>query len=163
MKSPHRRLGRVGLAVSTVLLLASLAWTTSLLVREAGVRRTLRQQQVRMERLAPLEADADALDKLRLAFEADGTAIMPLARELFGEDDGLDIVIKTETNAVGLLIHTVTLDDENVPYDTLTACILKAESLRPPLKLVDCVLEPAPGKTGEGRARLAFERIEWRK
>jgi len=163
MKPQHRNLERVGLAASAVLLLAALAWTTHLLVREPAYRRALRQQQVRVERLAQLEAEAEALEKLRLAFATEGIAIMPLAEDLFGHDDGLRIEVKTETNAVGLLIHTVTLDDDNVPYDTVTGRILKAERLRPPLKLVDCVLEPAPGKTGEGRARLAFERIEWRK
>jgi hypothetical protein len=143
------------------LLLAALLWLVLLLAGEPQFRRQLARQAALAQRLNALDREAAALDAYRLPFAA-LAADNPeaVARHLFDVDGTPAIRVETSTPAETLRLHTITVDYENVEYERLVERIRAAEAARPPLKLTACVFEAAPGKTGEGRARLTFEQIE---
>lgn len=144
-------------------LLAALLWSVLLLAGEPGFRRQLARQAARAQRLTALDREAAALEAYRQPF-ADAAAADPdaVARRLFAVGSAPEIRVETTAPADTFKLHTVTVHYEAVAYESLTARIRAAEAERPPLKLTGCVFEAAAGKTGEGRARLTFEQIEWR-
>ncbi len=144
-----------------VVLVASLAWSLTLLAHEPGRRQALRQTEARMMRLEPLMRMARTLDARRAPFnEASGVAdTVAQVDALFTAGNGAEVRIETVGHE-GWRLHRVSVTYVSVEYEVLAARIRRAEALRPPLKLVECVLEAAPGKTGAGRAGLRFERIE---
>lgn len=153
-----------GLFTAAVFLtLIGLAWSALLLAREPAFRRQQKRQITLENKLRVLENDAGALEALRQAFVAvgNGVNVNQQTKDIFGNDPAADIRIETATSSKPFRLHPVTVDYAFVVFETLTARIRAAEALRPPLKLTACVLEAAPGKTGEGHARLTFERIEW--
>lgn len=151
-------------ATATALLLAALLWSALLLAREPAKQRQRDKQQTLTARLAALEREAATLEAFRQPFTgivADKDLNSQLT-SVFGSDGTARTQIETDSPTDSFTLHSVTVDYESVNYTTLTAHIRRAEALRPPLKLTDCLLEAAPGKSGEGRAQLKFERIEWR-
>lgn len=161
-----RRIPRENIFSAAAALLAAIAlsWTAILMAREPAYRHALARQAALETRLEALERDAAALDALQRPFaDADGDGdVNRRMQDLFGKDPAARFHLETTTLAEQFQLHTATVDFAEVGYATLTARIRAAEALRPPLKLTACVLEAAPGKTGEGRARLTFEQIEWR-
>lgn len=151
-------------AAAALLATVALAWSALLLAREPAYRRALARQAALEARLEALERDAAALDALRRAFADAGGNVDANRRmqDLFGKDTTARFQVETTAPSDQFRLHTATVDYAVVVYETLTARIRAAEALRPPLKLTACVLEAAPGKTGEGRARLTFEQVEWR-
>lgn len=145
------------------LLLAALIWSALLLAGEPGFRRQLSRQTALAQRLSDLEQAAAVLEAYRQPF-ADVAVTAPevVARRALAAGSATEIRVETTSPADTFKLHTVTVDYEAVAYTSLTARIRAAEMERPPLKLTGCVFEAAPGKTGEGRARLTFEQIEWR-
>lgn len=148
---------------AVVLLLAALLWSVLLLAGEPVFRRQLARQAALAQRLSALDREAAALEAYRQPFAA-----LPAgdpetqAKRLFAADGAPAIRVETSVSDETLRLHTITVDYENMDYAALVVSIRAAEAERPPLKLTACVFEAAPGKTGEGRARLTFEQIEWR-
>lgn len=148
---------------ATALLLVALLWSVLLLAGEPAFRRQLARQAALAPHLAVLDQEAAVLEAYRQPF-ADAAAADPeaVARRLFADASTPEIRVDTAAPAETFKLHTVTVHDEAVDYGSLTARIRAAEAGHPPLKLTACVFEAAPGKTGEGCARLTFEQIEWR-
>lgn len=148
---------------AVLLLLAALLWSVLLLAGEPGFRRQLARQAALAQRLTELDQAAADLEAYRQPF-ADAAAADPeaLAKRIFAADSTPEIRVETTTPAETLRLHTITVDEGDVDYATLVERIRAVEAVRPPLKLTGCVFEAAPDKTGEGRARLMFEQIEWR-
>ncbi len=145
------------------LLLAALLWSVLLLAGEPGFRRQCARQAALAQRLAAMDREAAALEAYRQPFA--GTAAADpetVAKRLFADGSAPEIRVETTAPADTFKLHTVTVHHDSVAYESLTARIRAAEAERPPLKLTGCGFEAAPGKTGEGRARLTFEQIEWR-
>jgi len=151
-------------ALAVLLAAIALAWSAILLAREPAARRAQARRTALETRLEALERDAAALDSLRRAFAdaGSGTDVNRNLQDLFGKDTTARFQVETTAPSDQFRLHTATVDFAAVNYETLTARIRAAEALRPPMKLIACVLEADPGKTGEGRARLTFEQIEWR-
>lgn len=148
---------------TAVLLLAALFWSVLLLAGEPGFRRQLAAQAAQVSRLAAMDREAASLDAYREPFaEVAAADPVAVAKRLFTDGSAPEIRVETTVPADTLQLHTITVNYEAVAYGSLTARIRAAEAERPPLKLTGCVLEAAPGKTGEGRARLTFEQIAWR-
>ncbi len=148
---------------AAALLLAALLWSVLLLAREPAFRQQRARQAALASRLAVLEREEAALEAYRQPFDGiAATDPAAQAKRLFAIDGTPEIRVETTAPADALRLHTITVHDEAAVFDTLDARIRAAEAVRPPLKLTGCVLEAAPGKTGEGRALLTFEQIEWR-
>jgi len=148
---------------AAVLLLAALLWSVLLLAGEPGFRRQCARQAALVQRLAAMDREAAALEAYHQPF-AGTVAADPaaLAKRLFADGSAPEIRVETTAPSDTFKLHTVTVDFDSVAYESLTARIRAAEADRPPLKLTGCGFEAAPGKTGEGRARLTFEQIAWR-
>jgi hypothetical protein len=151
-----------GLAAATILTLAAMLWSLLLLAREPALQRQRALQGEQESELRELERESATLDALRQPYEGTDRGADPerLARDLFGTGAAADIRLETVALHESFRLHTITVDYATVVFETLPARIRAAEALRPPLKLTACVLEAAPGKTGEGRARLTLERVE---
>ncbi len=146
-----------------LLAVTAIGWSLWLLSETPAFLRQAGRRQQLIVQLEALEKENAVLDALIRPF-AETPAAEDLRRhleEIFNNTDpermGMDTVLIAERFS----LHTVTVDEAHILYASLVERIREAEALRPPLKLAACLLEPAPGKSAEGRAVLTFERIEW--
>ncbi len=162
MKPIARHMNAAGTAIA-MLTATAILWSLWLIADTPSYRRRIAQQQRLDSSLETLEREAATQEALIRPFVESGSGgdINRLLQDLFGPADAGRFHLETTSPALQYRLLTVTVDDADAVFAPLTTRIQAAEALRPPLKLVGCILETAPGKTAQGRVRLTFERIEW--
>ncbi len=149
--------------VSILLAAIAIGWSLGLLAQTPAFLHQADRQQQLIVQLEALEREKNVLDAWIQPFTDSQPAgnLLPHLERIFDSTDPSQRQVDTTFISDRFPLHTVTFELPDVLYTSLVERIKRAESLRPPLKLTVCLLEPAPGKSAEGRASLTFERIEW--